>query len=171
MYKARNIDTGSSARGESPSSGSRLGRGAREQRRGPNWGPSRRSSSSSPTTSSSMTLWRQPDLSVARSQPRHHRRARRDRRRRPARCLPAPRSRERSDPRADRRGIDASGLLRRLAQGDEGVDRGSEDTSPLTERDASGSVVYLSRRALNLGLRPDAIDLRKNTKSVSTSTH
>jgi 4-carboxymuconolactone decarboxylase len=52
------------------------------------------------------------------SQPGHRQRTRRDGRRRPARFLPAPRARERSDPRSDHRGFDASGLLRRLAEGD-----------------------------------------------------
>ena len=141
-----------SERGESATSGARVGGGARDSdadRIGDHRAEVRPADQRRSLRDSVAAARAQ----CPRSQPRDHRRARRDGRRRPARRLSAPWSRERSDPRADRRGIDASGLLCRLAQGGEGVECGRKDASPLTERDASGLVVYLSRRALNLGLR------------------
>ena len=50
VYKARKIDTSSLSAVSSATSGSRLRGGTRAEQPAPNWGPSHRSSSSSPTT-------------------------------------------------------------------------------------------------------------------------
>ena len=49
-------------------------------------------------------------------------------------------ARERSDARSDHRGIDPPGLLRRLAQGDQGVDGGHQDTRQIAARLERASV-------------------------------
>ena len=59
----------------------------------------------------------------------------------------APRTGERSDPRANRRGVDASGFLCRLAQGDEGVGGGQQDTRQIAERARSVVISPLGPRA------------------------
>ena len=77
-------------------------------------------------------LWRRSDLTCSRSQPGHDRRACRDGSRRSARSLSAQRRRQRPDPQPDRRSDHSPGLLRRLAESDQGADGCGQDARQVT---------------------------------------